>query len=507
MIETTVRRPVRLQTRLMAAVIGIVAIIMLIVAGVTSATLGRILESGLDRQLGTTTSTVAFWTHNLLVGQSTKPEVEHPVTAGRVVEGRSVPPGVLVIVASQNGDSTGVVVQATTSNIGQIRDLEDAQIEQLLANAIEKHPTTVNVSGYGSYRVMAAETIDGQVLVGLPRAENQRTLTDLLSTIALTTLAGLLLLTLTTALTIRIALRPLRAVAETATRVADIPLDSGVVSISERVPQAQADPRTETGAVGAALNTLLEHVDSSLAVRQQKEQQMRRFVADASHELRTPLASIRGYSELSLATLGQKNATTEDTKLSLERIQAQSLRMTGLVEDLLLLARLDEGQELVYDAIDLTQLALESVTDVRLAGPEHNWAIEVPEAPVSVVGDSARLQQVVVNILSNAITHTPAGTTVTVSVSDEPDAGVIVVRDDGPGIDPTVIDDLFARFVRGDTSRARQTGGTGLGMAIAKAIVEGHGGTIGVASKPGETTFTVRIPKVIGSAAQPDEDQ
>src|SRR5690606_21158751 len=194
-------------------------------------------------------------------------------------------------------------------------------------------------------------------------------LAQLLTVIGLTTLGGLILLALTTAVTIRFSLRPLRAVAGTATRVANQPLDRGAVTITERVPAAEADPRTEIGIVGASLNTLLDHVNDSLASRQQNEERMRRFVADASHELRTPLASIRGYSELSLRALQTDTPgaahTTEGTQMALERIQAQSLRMTRLVEDLLLLARLDEGQELVHGTVDLTQLALEGLADAR----------------------------------------------------------------------------------------------------------------------------------------------
>jgi two-component system OmpR family sensor kinase len=217
---------------------------------------------------------------------------------------------------------------------------------------------------------------------------------------------------------------------------------------------------------------------------------MRRFVADASHELRTPLASIRGYSELSL----RDRELPETAQTALERIQAQSLRMTRLVEDLLLLARLDEGQELVHGTVDLTQLALEGLADARPTAPEHHWNIDVPEEPVVMLGDAGRLHQVVANLLANARTHTPAGTSITLSVAEEDGEAVIRVSDDGPGIDPQVRDELFARFARGDSSRARQTGGTGLGLAIAKAIVEGHHGTITVDSEPGDTTFTVRFP-------------
>jgi two-component system OmpR family sensor kinase len=230
---------------------------------------------------------------------------------------------------------------------------------------------------------------------------------------------------------------------------------------------------------------------------------MRRFVADASHELRTPLASIRGYSELSLRAMAQSHdpQTLETAEASLDRIQAQSIRMTTLVEDLLLLARLDEGQELVYGTVDLSRLAIESVGDVRPAGPDHTWVLNLGEDPVTIAGDAGRLHQVAANLLANARTHTPAGTTVTVSVERQGTDAVLTVHDDGPGIDPAVSAELFERFSRADRSRARQTGGTGLGLSIVRAIVEAHAGSIAVHSEPGDTTFTVRLPMRAESAA------
>jgi two-component system OmpR family sensor kinase len=285
--------------------------------------------------------------------------------------------------------------------------------------------------------------------------------------------------------------------------VAALPLSEGEVTIAERVPEGDTDPHTEIGRVGLALNTLLDHVDTSLAARQRNEERMRAFVADASHELRTPLASIRGYSELSLRALRQSTPeeVAQTTEQSLERIQAQSLRMTTLVEDLLLLARLDEGKELVYGAVDLTRLAIESVADAQAAGPEHRWQVEAGEEPVVVAGDAARLHQVAANLLANARVHTPAGTRVTVTVAVEDGDAVLRVHDDGPGIDPAVADALFERFARADVSRARQTGGTGLGLSIAQAIVSAHHGTITAHSEPGSTTFEVRLPARPGTPA------
>lgn len=482
------RRPMSLQTRLMTAVIGFVSLILVIVAVITSATLGATLELQLQDRL------------KIYSGQITQLVGSYPEEATTVdtIRPRLNPvPGLLFAVSSVEGGTSGAVFTDAAQNIGATADLTDAELAQINDSLAGRAIGTVSLKEFGSYMLVAQKAANGaNVVTGLPRTEIQNQLTTLLTVIALATIGGLILLALTTAITIRVGLRPLRAVAATATRVANQPLDRGEVKITERVPAFEADPRTETGLVGASLNTLLDHVNDSLAARQKNEEQMRRFVADASHELRTPLSSIRGYSELSLRALKQQTgpAVIEGTTTSLERIQAQSLRMTRLVEDLLLLARLDEGRELVYGTVDLTQLALEGLSDARPTGPDHHWTIEVPDEPIVVIGDAGRMHQVVANLLANARTHTPAGTSITLSVSREGDDAVLRVHDDGPGIDPGVRDELFGRFARGDSSRARQTGGTGLGLAIVKAIVEGHGGQITVDSQPGATTFTVRIP-------------
>lgn len=497
------RDPLTLQTRLMTAVIGFVSLILVIVALITGATLGRTLEAQLDDEVR---STEAYTTRIVAQRSAQAAMTGTPLTAADALAGyRFQGPALLFAISVPDQGASGLVASAdgtaslTSRQLGEIN------------HAVRTEGTTadVSVSGLGSYRISVARLSNGiSVVTGLPRDAIQNTLTELFTVIALATLGGLILLALTTAVTIRVGLRPLRAVAATATRVANLRLDRGEVSITERVPSAQADPRTETGLVGAALNKLLAHVDSSLAARQRNEERMRRFVADASHELRTPLASIRGYSELSLRALRQgaeagaaAPATTESTTTALERIQAQSVRMTRLVEDLLLLARLDEGRELVRSGVDLTRLALEGLADARPTAPGHRWSVDVPDEPVMISGDAGRLHQVVANLLANARTHTPAGTEIALSVSREGDDAVIRVHDDGPGIDPAVRDELFARFARGDASRARRTGGTGLGLAIVKAIVEGHGGEISVVSRPGDTTFTVRIPAASAPSA------
>ncbi|MFE6736747.1 sensor histidine kinase [Microbacterium sp. NPDC057650] len=483
------RRPLTLQARLMAAVIGFVSLILAIVAIITTVTLGTTLNEQLSDQLvANSATTTRFVTQAELLAGPNNDFTAQQVLQGKTFQGGS---GLLLAIAPRGGTPSGVVLTPPST----LKTLSAGDLFEI-QNALQNTNTaTVSLPDFGSYSLVVTRTPDGTTVVtGLSRANIQATMARLFTVIALATLGGLILLALTTAVTISVGLRPLRAVVATATRVANQPLDRGEVSITERVADEEADPRTEMGLVGAALNTLLDHVDTSLSARQQNEERMRRFVADASHELRTPLASIRGYSELSL----RDKELPENTHTALERIQAQSLRMTRLVEDLLLLARLDEGRELGHAPVDLTMLAVEELSDARPTASDHTWELDVPEEPIVVDGDAGRLHQVVGNLLANARTHTPAGTTITLSLAAVPGGAELRVHDDGPGIDPKVREELFARFARGDASRARQTGGTGLGLAIAKAIVEGHGGTIEVESQPGDTTFIVRLPTAPG---------
>lgn len=476
------RAPWTLQRKLIVTVVGITSFILVLVAVATSAILGQVLEQQLDAEVKAERQSVEYLRGPVAGGLTAEQILEQqPRQAGYFLAVQSLPGDASAAVVDQNGD----VVALTDDQITEINDSAQGQRGQLV----------VTIDELGTYRIEGVSFGGTTIIVGLSRAGITETLTRMLITIGLLTAGGLLLLAVATSWTIRRGLAPLRAVADTAARVSVLQLDQGEVSISERVPVRESDPRTEVGRVGAALNTLLDHVDESLTARQRNEERMRSFVADASHELRTPLASIRGYSELSLTALSRGQSTAlETTEASLERIQAQSLRMTSLVEDLLLLARLDEGQELVYGTVDLTRLAIDAVGDATPTGPDHEWVLEVGDEPVLIAGDTGRLHQVAANLLANARTHTPAGTTVTVSVSRNGKDAILRVHDDGPGIDPSLKDELFERFSRADRSRARQTGGTGLGLSIARAIVDAHGGSIRVASKPGDTTFEVRLP-------------
>ncbi len=317
---------------------------------------------------------------------------------------------------------------------------------------------------------------------------------------------------------VRLSLRPLRRVAATASQVAELPLEFGDVKLPNGVPDT--DPETETGQVGLAFNRMLGHVQAALHRRAASEARLRRFAADASHELRTPLAAIRGYAELALRHPGD---SPEAVTHALARVLSESTRMSVLVDDLLLLARLDAGRPLGRDAVDVSRMAIEATSDSRVARPDHRWMLELPDDPVLVSGDQHRLHQVLGNLLSNAGRHTPEGTTVTVRVSaelppGEPAAGresvqhgtvppgpwmVLTVTDDGPGIPADLLPDLFERFTRADTSRSHATNAasTGLGLAIVDAVVAAHGGAVLVTSRPGMTRFTIVLPRLTEPAA------
>lgn len=489
-----------LQRKLILTVVAITSLIMVLVGVATSAILGGVLEARLTEQLQSSADLTPVTAQRLIAAG---------LTAEQILQEQPQQGGFLLAVETPPNAPTAAFVEPD----GSVTALDDTQILQLAEGLRAEGPLVVTIDEVGTFRVQGSAVPGTQsiAVVGLSRADVVLTIGRMLTTIALLTLGGLILLAVATAWTIRAGLAPLRAVADTAERVATLPLDQGEVSIAERVPAHQADPRTEVGRVGEALNTLLDHVGASLDARQRNEERMRRFVADASHELRTPLASIRGYSELSLRALrqGQGPAVVETTESSLERIQAQSLRMTTLVEDLLLLARLDEGQELVYGSVDLSRLAIEGVGDAQAADAGHSWVLDLDAEPVVVAGDASRLSQVLGNLLANARTHTPAGTTVTVSAVHESDHAVLRVHDDGPGIDPAIRDELFERFSRADRSRARKTGGTGLGLSIAQAIAIAHHGDLSVQSEPGNTTFELRLPTAMpkppAERADPEE--
>ena len=394
--------------------------------------------------------------------------------------------GTVTAVVPDAGRTTGQRLAESEDGWPEATPLTDAQLDALTDVTAGDQPVSVDLPGLGSYRVLAADVAGGQVVVGLPGAEAEATVDDLVRLELLATLLGIAAAALVGTLVVRRQLAPLRDLARTAHRVAELPLATGEIDLDERVPERLTDERTEVGQVGSALNTLLDHVENSLAARHRSVLQVRQFVADASHELRTPLATIAGYSELARRRPDDEVAL----RTALTKVDEESQRMTALVEDLLLLARLDAGRPLAQETVDLTSLLLEAVTDVRVLAPEHHWRLELPEHAVEVRGDEQRLHQVITNLLTNARKHTPPGTTVTAAAN----AGGFSVHDDGPGFDAELTERAFERFTRGDRARHRE-GGVGLGLALVAAIVDALGGQVTLESRPGDTTVTVWLPE------------
>ena len=370
-------------------------------------------------------------------------------------------------------------------------DLSDADEQVLLS--LPRNGAHVDRSlSNGDYRLVATETPYGDIIAtGLPLAAKQGTEASLVWTMVLVSLGGLVLIGLAGTVVIRRTMRPLEQLSEVATKVSRLPLDAGEVALAVRVPETAAHPGTEVGSVGHALNLMLDNVSNALEARQRSETKVRQFVADASHELRTPLTAIRGYTEL----LRMTEDFSEDGRKSLSRVQSQSERMTALVEDLLLLARLDEGKPAEFGDVDLTQLVVETVSDEKVMAPGHIWQLELPDEPITVRGDASQLHQVLANLLSNARKHTADGTTVTTGVMRSADGtAVITVTDDGGGIPPGFQDRIFSRFARADAARTGTEGSSGLGLSIVESIVQAHGGSVEVSSRPGRTEFAVRLP-------------
>ncbi|MGK9147512.1 HAMP domain-containing histidine kinase [Plantibacter flavus] len=487
----------------MVVVVGLLALGSLIVGFASALSVGGLLTEGVDRQLTKAAERAVDYGPGSqpLPSPGTFPDGYDDDGSGRT------PPSFIGLPGLGPGSLGAIIVGNTVVHAGYLDPdggtvpCTASQDAIILTVAADTDPTTVDLGeGLGEYRVVAVTDGSGATrVVGLPLDEVTATVTQLVTLIAIISVVVLLLAGLAAFAIVRYSLRPLDRVVATASVVAELPLDRGEVALAVRVPESDTDPRTEVGRVGSAINRMLGHVSSALNARQASENKVRRFVSDASHELRTPLASIAGYSELAARN---PDGLPDDVTHSLGRIRSEAGRMTTIVEDLLLLARLDEGRELAKRPVDLTELVIHTVGDAHVAGPDHVFELDFPDEPVEVTGDGSRLQQVMVNLLANARTHTPAGTTVRTGLAVESRPGgevaVLTVVDDGPGIDRSLQPNLFERFVRGDDSRSRATGSTGLGLAIVHAVVTAHHGTVSVDSAPGRTEFRVELPAMTG---------
>ncbi len=489
------RRRWTLRGRLLAGLLALLAVLCVVIGVVSVSAVHHQVQAQVDRQLEAAGS-------RSLYGEG---------GGGPGGFGRRVPPTdgeapAPLNVLGQAAGTLGATIQngtvtsaATLTGAAGFKALPTSDYATLAAVPVDSKPHTVTIDGLGQFRVLATPgpNNDGDVvLTGLPLKDSNSTVTNLALVISIVSLVGLIGAGIAGTLIVRYALRPLRRVADTAKRVSKLPLDRGEVALSERVPERDTDPRTEVGQVGAALNSLLGHVATALTARQASEMRVRQFVADASHELRTPLASIRGYAELTRRT---GDDLPPDISYAMDRVESEATRMTGLVEDLLLLARLDSGRPIERVPVDLTALVIDAVSDAHAAGPEHPVTLSLPDEAIEVVGDPARLHQVLTNLLTNTRSHTAPGTAVEVTLrrsagpTGDPQA-VVEVADKGPGIAPELVPHIFERFARGESSRSRTAGSTGLGLAIVSAVVTAHGGTVDVNTRPGATVFAVRLP-------------
>ena len=324
----------------------------------------------------------------------------------------------------------------------------------------------------------------GTVVISVALDSVDRTLKGLRGIFLLISLIVLLIIGFVARSLIKLSLEPLSKIEDTAAAIAD-------GNLSARLPEVNSN--TEVGRLTGSLNTMLSRIEESFAIRTESESKLRRFVADASHELRTPLTAIRGFAELHRqgAVVGE-----EKTKELISRIEKESIRMSSLVEDLLLLARLDQSRELTIDPVDINHLVSEAIASARAASPGYEITVTTTSDEVFVLGDSMRIHQAVSNLLANARTHTPMGTQISVEIAQNESDVQISVSDNGHGLSQEDQRRIFGRFFRADPSRARVSGeGSGLGLAIVDAIIKAHGGSVEVKSELGKgAIFTLHFP-------------
>ena len=513
-------KPRTLRTRLVVVSVTLIAVVCAVIGTVTTLVLRDHLYGQLEGKLGEVAARVAPRDFGGPLGNRPKSNgTGTGTTSGTVNTGPNQqqnddgttdlskfvtgpqPDGTIAAMV-QNGSITDSErgVKSSDDFSMSAKPLTDAQIKVLNSVSQDQGVHSVEMPGLGTYLVKYASNGTTGYYVGIPTSDVDSTINTLIIVEISLTVSGLIAAALAGTVMVNVATRPLRRVAATATRVSELPLHTGEVNLSERVPETECDPHTEVGQVGSALNRMLNHVHGALHARQQSEMRVRQFVADASHELRTPLASIRGYAEL---TRRGREQVGPDTRHALGRIESEAGRMTLLVEDLLLLARLDAGRPLQFEHTDLIPLVVDTISDTRAAGMDHTWRLDLPDEPALVAADAARIQQVLINLLGNARKHTPPGTTVTARIQRRGPWMCVDVEDNGQGIPQDLLPHVFERFARGDSARSRSTGSTGLGLAIVQAVATAHGGAVTVDSVPGRTVFTLYLPALAPAAPQP----
>ena len=473
-----------LRTRLILVLIGVVLVGLLVSGVVTYKSLESFLVTRLDQQLENSPDQAARALLRCPPPTSASSYTCHSENLP------SVPSGTFGQLRIPGGSTiSGWFLSASTE--------AEPNLPSNLQVSSTQNPTIFNVSSssgltYHALAVQVAVTeasqfgpptqVAGVVVVAVPLTEVDQTLNRLLLVELFVSAAVLIVLGALAWWIVRAGLRPLDEMTETAGAIAQ-------GDLSRRVPPG--DESTEVGRLGHALNVMLGEIEESFAARKASEERLRRFLADASHELRTPLTSIRGYAEM--FDRGARDRP-DDLATSMRHIRVDADRMSTLVEDLLILARLDRERPLAHELVDLREVVQPAVAAIELQEPDRTITLNSDE-PLLVVGDAGRLRQVVDNLLVNAVRHTPAGTSISVDLGQQPGSAVVSVLDHGPGIPPEDRLRIFEPFFRADPSRSRATGGQGLGLAIVSTIVQAHGGQVGVSpGEEGGARFWVRIP-------------
>lgn len=482
-------------------------------------------------------SAVSYLRENLMTGAKESALLASQAVAGQVASARSLddfgpaqgPGEFRVVITPREGDFYAVVdadggwisayVPSAPSDRAPSsserdpsasgRELSADQVRRLESiPVLGSRPVAVDVGGLGEFLVTSSPLPDpgggswGTLYSGSSLEPTNAAIEDFVRRdVLLYSALGLAIAAVTTVIVLR-SLRPLRQIAAVADHVAAAPLAEGEVAIPERAPATDRSSRAEADRLAVSFNRMLENVETSLQVRQQAERSMRRFVAEASHELRNPLAAIRGYAEYTAADGGLPGGA----RRSLSRIEAEAVRLSGLVDQLLLLARVDAGRTVAAEPVDLTLAVLEIVQDCRMHWGGHDWVVDLPDEPVTVLGTEDTLRRILINLTGNAGSHTPEGTTVRVSISPADGDGnadgdgpagegrwTLRVADDGPGIAAEDLPTVFDRFTQASGGResVRDAGSAGLGLAIVRALAGEAGLEVRADSRPGRTCFSV----------------